>query len=76
MLTDGENAGLVRAERAELGGLTAKQYGVSKFERSDKGWPIVDISQLDTVVVSHVTGTVGLLRTAYSIMPITFGSIL
>ena len=42
----------MRLERAELGGFTAKQYGVSRLERSDKGWPIVDISQLEIIMLS------------------------
>ena len=25
-------------------------YGLRRFERSDKGWPIVDISQLDDAI--------------------------
>jgi len=43
----------VRAERAEVGGLTAKVYGESRFDKSDRGWPMVDISQLDSAVVSY-----------------------
>ena len=76
MLADGEKAGLVRTDMAELGGLTAKQYGVSKFERSDKGCPIVDISQLYIVVVSQLAEVARLLEATYSMMPITLGSVL
>ena len=43
---EGQNAGFVRAESASLGGWLAKLYGLRRFERSDKGWPMVDISQL------------------------------
>ena len=43
----------MRAERAEMGGLTAKVYGESRFDKSDRGWPIVDISQLDSIVISY-----------------------
>ena len=34
---DVENAGTVRDERQELGGLTAKVYGVRRLERSESG---------------------------------------
>lgn len=44
----------MRADRAAVGGLTAKAYGESRFDKSDKGWPIVDISQLDGPIVSYV----------------------
>ena len=76
VLADGEKAGLVRTDMAELGGLTAKQYGVSKFERSDKGCPIVDISQLYIVAVSQLAEVARLLEATYSMMPITLGSVL
>ena len=39
-------AGFVRGNIALLGGSTAKVKGVKRLERSDNGWPIVDISQL------------------------------
>ena len=32
--------------KAEPDGTAAKVKGLKRFERSDKGWPIVDISQL------------------------------
>lgn len=43
----------MRVERAEVGGLTAKVYGESRFDKSDRGWPIVDISQLVDAIVSY-----------------------
>ena len=43
---EGQNAEFVRAKSASLGGWLAKLYGLRRFERSDKGWPMVDISQL------------------------------
>ena len=70
------NAGLVRLERAELGGFTAKQYGVSRLERSDKGWPIVDISQLEIIMLSRSAELIRLQKATYSSMPITLGSVL
>lgn len=73
---EGINAGLVRLERAELGGFTAKQYGVSKLERSDKGWPIVDISQLEITMLSRSVEVIRFHEVTYSSMPITFGSVL
>lgn len=66
----------MRLERAELGGFTAKQYGVSRLERSDKGWPIVDISQLGITMLSRAAELIGLHKVTYSSMPITLGSVL
>ena len=37
VFAEGRKAGFVRAESASLGGLLAKQYGLRRFERSDKG---------------------------------------
>lgn len=47
MWADGRKARFVGTESASSGGLSAKLYGLRRFERSDRGWPIVDISQLD-----------------------------
>ena len=59
---DGRKAKFVRTESASLGGLSAKLYGLRRFERSDRGWPIVDISQLDGEISrsepSHTTESV------------------
>ena len=66
----------MRLLRAELGGFTAKQYGVSRLERSDKGWPIVDISQLEIIMLSHSIELIRLHKATYSSMPITLGSVL
>ncbi len=70
------NAGLVRLERAEFGGFAAKQYGVSRLERSDRGWPIVDISQLEITMLSRSAELIRLQKVTYSSMPITLGSVL
>lgn len=46
-MADGENARFVRDAKAFDRGCSANTYGDKRFDRSERGWPIVDISQLE-----------------------------
>lgn len=42
----GGKEGFTRSRRAGGGEVEANVYTARRFERSERGWPIVDISQL------------------------------
>lgn len=78
MWAEGEKEGLMRPRRgpASVGWERAKVKGLRRLERSERGWPIVDISQLDGE--SRWLAFSGGERSynTYSNIPITLDSVL